>query len=327
MSKPKALLTAEQQVTKYAQELAAAKAAVEQKKAAEAPARRRLEALLRRYRRPIVLNTSAGYRLVAGIAALGTGWGTAPKTAKAAAELFLTGERTIDSGAGGSWKVKGAVQRIRVPDAAHERAVRAAEKRRDRAVLALSRADTLLRDALREAFETGGKLQPEDIASVLGQKLVLRDAVTNAAPGPMDGYRVEQAERSLGIAQQHLAFVKSGQRDQPCPCPWCRQRRDQERWAAERAAAEKRREAEAKAEAKRIAALPRAEFTCPYCEERSVSPVFPNTGGDGEFVECQVCERGIVTAAIKTKRVSKRTPVGPISLPDDEDADDVREVA
>jgi hypothetical protein len=238
-----------------------AKIAVHDKRRAELeaaakPAKTALEALRKRSK-PAIVFAAQEYRVLdAGLADIGRGWSGEGKglTGKKLAAAIVAGEVSLSTGSGSSTKAKGLQQRLRVPSKAAILRIRRARAKANRASQAYSRATQLLRDAIRESYVEGGKVEVETLAKVVARRFELLDAISASEPGMMDEYnRQRLVDYDLADAKTHLGHAKAVAAgtapETGCPCHSC---------AVDRSNAE--REA---ARVARITALPSAMKPCP----------------------------------------------------------------
>lgn len=262
-----------------------------------------------------------------GIGAFHLGWsgGDAAKSIKRApalAKALVEGNEKVsfgNSGMPGSFRGVAAKTKYVTPATVREL------DRLDRLALAAEKrgreARARWKDAKKAAYEAAGERPTVDeiALAVAEQALVNREAVRANSFDQYKRNRLVEFDRVDAVAHLEAAIAKTT----PCPCGRCKGALQRAAWEAETKARTAARDAAAKAREKAVAKAPKVSFICPACSEESVSPVV-----DGD-VECgyQDCGWSGAAIALRTKRVPKSSPVGPIASFDDAEVDEDEDAA
>lgn len=251
----KAIAEAKARVDQLLADRAAAQAEIDAIEVKRKPLLARITAIRARRAKVSVIANLAGRYLVTTLGAFYAETGYARELEakpKAIHDALLAGKVKVGGGYGVSYTARGLAPRLRTPERATFAAFTKAKNARVRAERALSKAQDAEKAAIAAAFEAGGKFELEAIVGGLTDHAIA-SMRSDAVKVPYElTKRVASLDSwegaPLRIAQEHLAFAKSGS-SEPCPCADC--------------ATGRQEQAKAKAEAERRAALPRISFTCP----------------------------------------------------------------
>jgi len=258
-----------------------------------------------------------------GLAAFHLGWSgsEALKGAKRAfslAKALIEGNEKVsfgNSGMPGTFKGVAAKTKYVTPATVKEL------DRLDRLALAAEKrgreARARWKDAKKAAYEAASQRPSvEDIAlAVAEQALINREAVRSNSFDSYRRERLEQHDRVDAVKHLDAAVAKVT----PCPCNRCQQVIRQAAWDAESKARAADKAAKAKAHEKAVAKAPKVSFICPACSEESVSSVIDGDVTCGYTDDCRWSGAAI---ALRTKRVPKSSPVGPLASFDDVETDE-----
>ncbi len=293
MSVPKVVAEARARVAAVKAKITAFDAEMAAAQKTREPALHKVEAVRKRLaRRHVVARDSQGSYTVSreGLAVWTPDrYGPAGKETKRKALIALLPTVKFDlSGSSIACSFRTVVQRTRQID---DKTLREID-RLDRIARGLEQRAHAARKAWSEAkaaaFEAGDKVEPDAFAAEIADLTLARNEA-NRLRDPLDqSYKRQWLVDELAREQKHLTWAE-GDRKGDCPCPRCRQQREQARWAAEQAARAKAEAERAKAEAKAEAKMPKLRFRCPSCEEWSIAIIREgfHEGERVEFVECQ----------------------------------------
>ena len=314
MSVPKVIAEARAQVRDFEQQVANEKQLVAEKRATAEKAIAKVNRVRKRLGRAhgaAVAETSQSVLLLSnGLGDLDYGYGGIPENVKRRdrAQYVLDSVTIKAPGDGGpGWKARGAARRIRFITRQTQREI----DRLERAARAAERRAYVARDkwsaAKRSAYEASdARATVDEIVAAMVDIGVAKQGLRAAYGYLSDRYQVESAERRLETAKRHLAHAESRSKD-PCPCPWCDQKRQQEAYAVRQEEARKQREREDRERERQLRKAPKQRFLCPLCEEWSISVVWKDDEDGPEYVSCEYEDCGGSTP-LRDVPKNKRVP-------------------
>lgn len=231
----------------------------------------------------------------------------ASKVGEQIAGLMRAGTLKVNlASEGTSLTPKGLAAKVRLIDKPALMRIAKARKAVAEAEARAAQARAALHSTLAKEYSDGAPVTLADAVDEYWAPAITAELAMKAAEARTRG-RLSAWEREALIrdATAHLEHVKSKAKT-PCPCIPCLRERE----GRQRSMLMQQR---AKEEARALASMPKASFTCPTCKRDSIAPV-----EDGA-VRCQNrgCQSSYNRSAfpisvIRTKTVPKSTPVGPV---------------